>query len=254
MLHGYPQSLLAWRHQVAPLARQARVIAPDWFGWGLSERRLDTQPRYWDEVARIGKLMDALSVERCAIMAHDYGGHLAIGFAARFPERVSHLAVLNSRAHLTFPIKAFVQFGIFCALARTAPGRALVRRLPIGAFTRAALRQEAAARGVFDEALIEHYAGWMSSPEGRRWLAVYFQHYAIPRRRDHTGLPGDIACPVSLIWGDEDPYCPFFIAEDLARLVPHARVVRVPGAGHFVMEERPDEVLRALLNLLNRSN
>lgn len=71
--------------------------------------------------------------------------------------------------------------------------------------------------------------------------------------------PGDVAarlpavrCPVAIIWGDRDPYCPFAIAEDLARRIPGGALTRLAGADHYVMEERPDEVTRALQDLLAR--
>jgi pimeloyl-ACP methyl ester carboxylesterase len=60
LLHGYPQSHWCWRRVVAPLAATHRVLAPDWIGWGDSERSLRVAPVYDDEVARLERLLDAL--------------------------------------------------------------------------------------------------------------------------------------------------------------------------------------------------
>src|SRR5688500_4568944 len=92
LLHGYPQSRLAWRHQLPELARTHRVVAPDWCGWGESGRSLAASFRYEDEVARLGRLLDALSIERANLVVHDYGGLLGLGFAAAHPSRVLRLA------------------------------------------------------------------------------------------------------------------------------------------------------------------
>src|SRR5262245_3727958 len=74
LLHGYPQSHLCWQFHAKELAKTHRVIAPDWFGWGESERSLAITPEYSAEVDRIGLLADALKLDRFNLAGHDYGG------------------------------------------------------------------------------------------------------------------------------------------------------------------------------------
>lgn len=64
LLHGYPQNHRAWRHQQAALSRDRRVIAPDWLGWGDSDRRSDLSCAFDVEIARVAALLDALGLER----------------------------------------------------------------------------------------------------------------------------------------------------------------------------------------------
>jgi len=251
LLHGYPQSLLTWRHQIPTLSEQARVIAPDWFGWGLSERGFDMPARYWDEVGRIGLLLDAVGVERCTLVGHDYGGFLGLGFATRFPKRVARLSILNSRAHRTFPQPTYAQFAALCFAARMPGLRELVRLVPLGKLNAALLRRNIAL-GCFDEDLLGHYVGWMDTPVGRQWLIHFFRYYEMPARPELDAAIENITCPTDIIWGDRDPYCPFSIGRDLAARIPDARLVVIEGADHYVMEERPDEVLAGLLQLLER--
>lgn len=54
-----------------------------------------------------------------------------------------------------------------------------------------------------------------------------------------------------MIWGERDPYIPWRTARQLVAAIPRAELVRLPGADHYVMEERPDEVSAALLDLLS---
>src|SRR5262245_33964084 len=110
LLHGYPESRLHWRHQFEALAANHRVIAPDWRGWGESDRPLDLSFRYDDEVERVCRFLDAVGAPRTAIAAHDYGAHLSVGLVARHPERVTRLTLLNSRAHSTFPGAPWLMF------------------------------------------------------------------------------------------------------------------------------------------------
>lgn len=251
LLHGYPQSHLAWRHQIPSLAGTHRVIAPDWFGWGRSERGLRHPARYWDEVARIVRLLDTLGLGAVSIAGHDYGGFLSLGFALRYPDRVRRLAVLNSRAHRTFPQPAYALFGVLAWAARRRALRSLAARAPHYAINRALMAGHV-ARGVFDEAQRDRYIGWMRTRAGRRWLIHFMRYYEMPARADLAPHLGAIDCPAAMIWGDRDPYCPASIGKDLAARLPAGRFVRVAGADHFVMEERPDEVTGALRSLLAR--
>ena len=53
-----------------------------------------------------------------------------------------------------------------------------------------------------------------------------------------------------MIWGDRDAYIPFETARELADRIPGATLTRLRGGDHYIMEERPDEVTAALLELL----
>lgn len=251
LLHGYPQSLLTWRHQIPVLAKTHRVIAVDWFGWGESERGLNLAPRYWDEVTRIGQLLDTLGLQNCNLLGHDYGGFLALGFAQKYPERIKRLAIINSRAHRTFPVTTYLSFWVFCALARLPFLRQILQFVPFGRIHRHALG-EYVRRGCFDEEVLEQYLSWMDERAGRRWLGHYFRYYELPKRADLQKGLGDIACPSSVIWGDRDPACPWSIAKDLAKKLPQAELTRIEHGSHYIMEERSDEVTKALKKLLDR--
>ena len=101
LLHGYPQSASCWRHQIAALADNHHVVAPDWPGFGRSDPPL-TPPTYDNETDRIERLVQQLGWQRFNLCAHDYGGFVGPGYAIRHPERVLRLALLNTRAHGAF--------------------------------------------------------------------------------------------------------------------------------------------------------
>jgi pimeloyl-ACP methyl ester carboxylesterase len=251
LLHGYPQDHRCWRHQIAALSRRYRVIAPDWLGWGTSERSLQHVPEYSIEVARISMFLGALGLERVNLIAHDYGGFLGLGFVTAHPKRVLRFGILNSRAHRTFSRLTYPLFALQCFMARRRGLRGLLERLPMGPIHRAMLAPYV-RKGCFDRALLDAYVGWLDTFEGRRWLAHYFAHYdPRPRAELDRGL-GAIRMPTAVIWGDRDPYLPFSIAEDLGARIAGATVVRLRGADHYPMEERPDDVTRALEVLLER--
>ena len=252
LLHGYPQSHECWRHQIPALAQRRRVIAPDWLGWGASERSLALDCTYDEEVARLGRLFDALDLRAFDLAVHDYGGFLGLGFLLRHPERVRRFAILNSRAHRTFPWPYYQQFALMSFLGRRPLVRPLLTQLPLGTIHRRSLATHV-RKGCFDAAQLDRYVGWMDDPAGRRWLAHFFAGYDVAVRAELSAGLGRIRAPTAVIWGDRDPYCPFATAEDLATRIPGARLHRIAGADHYVMEERPPEVLTALAAWLDQS-
>jgi pimeloyl-ACP methyl ester carboxylesterase len=240
LLHGYPADHRCWRHQVPALSARHRVITPD-----LS---FD----YDTEVARLGRLLDALELDAVNLAGHDYGGFLALGFAENHPGRVRRLALLNSRAHATFTPRWYAAFSLISLLGRSPVLRRPARHLPYAALHRRALAPLVRA-GHLDPHVLDGYVGWMAQPEGRRWLLHYFGDYRTPARPELRRRLRDIGCPTAVVWGRADPYLSPAIATELAGSVPRAELTMLADAGHWVMDERPAAVTEALGRLLERT-
>lgn len=251
LLHGYPQTHRCWRAVTARLAKSHRVIAPDWVGSGESERSMTSRPNYECEVARIGMVLDALSLERVNYICHDYGGFLGLGFALAHERRLLRLAVINSRAQGNFAPFSYALFNAFSAIARLPGGEVMLALLPLYTMHRRSL-QRYVANGSFSQDDLETYIGYMRTFAGRRWLGHVYRYFQATRRRGlREGLPR-LRTPTAVIWGDRDPYSPVKIGLELANLIPGATFHRLAGADHFSPEERPDDVSDALLQLLRR--
>ena len=248
LLHGYPQSASCWRHQIPALAAHHRVIAADWPGFGRSGPP-DSPATYDAEVERIDRLADSFGLDRFNLIGHDYGGFLGLGYVLRRPDRVMRLALLNTRAHNIFR-PWFYRFSLGQHwVAVHAP--AVARRLPLRRLHHLVLRPYRRL-GCFDDALEDEYLGWMDTPRGRRTFVEFFKHYHVPAVPELAAGLGRIGCPTAIIWGDRDRYIPFATARELAESIPGATLTRLTGGDHYIMEERPDEVTAALLELLAR--
>jgi pimeloyl-ACP methyl ester carboxylesterase len=97
LLHGFPDSWQLWRHQIAALtAAGHRVIAPDLRGFGKSSKPAGVEDyRMRTLVTDVVGLLDALGVERAAVVGHDWGASLAWVLAMFQPDRVSRLAAVS---------------------------------------------------------------------------------------------------------------------------------------------------------------
>jgi haloacetate dehalogenase len=95
LLHGFPETWYAWRHQLPILAKHCRAIAPDLRGYGETQKPSSGYEK--KTMARdILGLMHHLGTERAAVIGHDRGARVALRLAKDFPEAVSRFAALDN--------------------------------------------------------------------------------------------------------------------------------------------------------------
>lgn len=121
MAHGNPTWSYLYRHFIPPLVKAGyRAIAPDHLGFGRSEKpdsaELYRIPRH---AARMEALLESLDLKNATVVVQDWGGPIGLSWAARHPERVGRLAILNTFAHrppekvqLPLPLKLFRMPGL----------------------------------------------------------------------------------------------------------------------------------------------
>ena len=95
LIHGFPETSYSWRHQLAALSEHYAVFAPDTRGFGQTDKpgiRVTRQILAQDVI----NFMDALGIERAAIVGHDWGGIIAFKLAIDWPHRITRLALLDT--------------------------------------------------------------------------------------------------------------------------------------------------------------
>ncbi len=241
LLHGWPTSSFLWREVMRPIARGNRVIALDLPGFGLSDKPLDASYsfRYYEAV--LDGALAALDVETTSLAVHDLGGPLGLYWACRHPERVRRLAILNTLVYADFSW-AVVLFVAACRLpgirSFMASSWGLKQAMRIGVADRQRLSEEAilgvqAPFTTRDARLALLKAGTNLSPKGFREIA--------------DKLP-TLEVPVRIVYGERDRILPD-VAETMRRVqqdLPQAEVTALADCGHFLQEERPEEVGRLL--------
>jgi cis-3-alkyl-4-acyloxetan-2-one decarboxylase len=249
MVHGNPTWSYYYRHLVASLRGTHRCVVPDHIGCGLSdhpgedrypyrfERRVDDLERVIDHCSLTGKI---------TLVVHDWGGMIGMAWAVRHPQRIERLVIMNTSGfHL--PTATSVPFSLH--LSRSILGAFCVRGLNM--FCRGALRYCATERKLTSgekSAYLAPYDSW----ENR--LAVHRFIQDIPIRPEDPGY--DIVTgvqdgleqfrdtPTLLLWGMKDfVFDPAYL-DEFERRMPNAKVHRFAGAGHYVMEDRREDVCR----------
>ena len=97
LLHGEPSWAFLYRKLVPPIAEVARVIAPDYFGFGRSDKPIRVEDYSYDfHHASIERLVDELDLRAATVVVQDWGGPIGLRLAVEHPARVARLVILNT--------------------------------------------------------------------------------------------------------------------------------------------------------------
>jgi pimeloyl-ACP methyl ester carboxylesterase len=246
LLHGLGASNFSWRHNLAPLGRHFRVLAPDLPPHGRSPAPLDGDYALEALTAGIIGFLDRRGLSRVAVAGNSLGGSLALLLARDYPERVSALALLAPAAALTrLP-------WIFYPLRLPVLGRFMAPL--VGPW-------------IIPPALHLIYHRWeLITPEVVAGYALPFRE--LPRRlalarlsRQLTIWPlgqvelllRQIRQPLTLVWGARDRILPAAQAHWLRARLPEAGFHLLPRVGHAPQEEAPGAVNKIIIDFLTRS-
>jgi pimeloyl-ACP methyl ester carboxylesterase len=242
LLHGYPDNLQIWAALAPLLATSAQVIAFDWPGLGESDPWPGAvTPEHM--AARVVALLDHWGLPRASLLAHDMGGQPALACAARHPERVERLVVMNSLVlpdeDTSWEIKVLRRYGwnrfVLRRLARAVFWRAERTSLPPGQRLPAGLRGEL----------------WRSFRRKEVRACVARLCAAYQGTLDQLpALYEQIECPTLVLWGRRDRHFPPAHAQRLQEAILHAHVEVLPEGEHWMAWHAADAVAERVASFL----
>ena len=242
LLHGYPDNLQIWCKAAPQLAEHFEVLAVDWPGLGYSDPWPGgATPMHLAD--RLRQLLDAWLIERASVVGLDMGGQPALAFAARHPQRIQRLVVVNSlvfgEEETSWEIRILRKFGWNRFILRWLPGvvfrRAERTFLPRGVRLPSELRAdlwESFRRRAVRRFLIKMCAGYQGTLP--RLPALYRQ----------------ITCPTLVLWGEQDRHFPPVQAARLHAAVAGSCLHLLPGGTHWMAWHRADEVAGRIRSFL----
>ena len=257
MLHGNPTWSFFFRDLVLGLRATHRVIVPDHIGCGLSDKPDDKSYSYTlrRRVDDLAALIDQLEVKgRVTLLMHDWGGMIGMAYAARFPERINRIVLLNTAAfHL--PKTKRLPWSLWLC-RRTPLGELIIRD---SALFISVLARWAVCRPLM-QAVREGYLWPYRLPDERTGLYHFVQD--IPLHADDPGyalvsevqaaLPQFNLKPCLICWGDKDFVFDHHFLREWQRILPAAEVHRFADAGHYVLEDAGARILPLVQDFLAR--
>ncbi|WP_067064713.1 alpha/beta fold hydrolase [Roseateles chitosanitabidus] len=249
LLHGFGETGDMWAPLAAELARHHRVIVPDLRGMGLSSRPAGGYDKL-TQARDLARLLDALGIRQVALVTHDIGNMVGYAFAASHPARVSRFALIDAPLPGIGPWDEIARrhavwhWSFWGADAeRLVAGR---ERIYLDRFW----NELAAPGNRYPEAAREHYAELYARPGAMH--AAFEQFKAFDQDViDNRALQarGRLTMPVLAVGGGRS-YGPR-MAEIMREVADDVIGVVIPGSGHWVLEERPAEVIPAVRDFLD---
>jgi pimeloyl-ACP methyl ester carboxylesterase len=247
LIHGLVGSSVNWRKNIGTLAQEASVYAIDLINAGRSQRVRDIDAGLEATADRIAAVMDTLGLQDADIAGHSHGGAAALMFAARHPERVRSLILFAPANPFCTSPDTMIRF------YSSFPGRMLAKLAP---YVPLRMKIIAVGRMYGDPARI-----------GEDCVQKYIDELRVPGTIDHilaivgcwfsdmaklrTILPQVADVPTLLLWGDRDRAVSAASGVRLKQAIGCELIV-VPGGGHVLFEEMPQESNEIMLEWLRR--
>ena len=233
MLHGAGFDHSTWALHSRWFAHHGySVLAPDLPAHGRSSGA--PLPTIADMADWTAALLDAAGAAKAKLVGHSMGSLISLETAARHPAKVSALGLIGTAATMTV--------GPDLLKAAEANDRAAIDMVSIWG-----LGFQAELGGSLAPGLWMH-SGAQRLLEQCRPGVLFNDLAACNAYQNALTAAAGITVPTTVILGERDMMTPAKAGKALAAAVPNARTVVLPGAGHMMMAERPDELLEALKN------
>ncbi|MGQ0634943.1 MAG: alpha/beta fold hydrolase [Planctomycetaceae bacterium] len=252
-VHGNPTWSFAWRNAIKALSGRYRVIAVDHIGCGFSDKPQQYDYRLQTHAENLSRFVGGLELRNVTLLAHDWGGAIGLTVATSMPERFARFVLFNTAAFRSqrMPWRiAVCRWPLFGPLG--------VRGLNL--FARAALSMAVCRKERLTPAIRAGYLAPYGSWAERIAILRFVQD--IPLDATHPSyealcalearLPLLAGRPMLFVWGLRDwCFTPEFLDEFLQRF-PQAEALRLPEAGHYVLEDAHELALPRIAEFLER--
>jgi epoxide hydrolase 4 len=256
-LHGFPEAAFVWDELLEHFGGCFRCIAPNLRGFAGSSAPLEVEAyRARHLVGDVRALIEQLGPRAAALIAHDWGGALAWGLAAQHPDAIERLVIVNSPHPATFlrelrdnpaqqAASAYMNFLCRPDAEALLAANDFARMWPFFTNMGAADASHPGGGWLTEEVRQRYREVW------QRGLAGGCNYYrASPLRPPKSAtdkimtleLPSDmvtVRLPTLVLWAEGDTALPPALLDGLDTFVPDMRLVRVPGATHWILHERP---------------
>lgn len=244
LLHGLPGSAASWDPVLRRLGAEVDVLVPDLLGFGASAKPTDLRALHAvGQAESLLDVLDALELSSVTVVGHDFGGPVALALLALAPERINGLGLLATNAFpdapVPFPLSTIGWPGLGRVAAPALFSRPSFRLMLLTGVGSPRVRLDPAA-ALGDDAQLRSIRTIFEGSL-RHLEELYTPVEAALRACDVPGI---------VLWGARDP---FFSVEQGQRTADAfgARFTALHGAGHFLPEERPAEVVEGVRQLLH---
>ena len=247
LVHGTPTWSFEYRHVIRAARSSSRCIAPDHLGFGLSDRPRQAGYTPDAHARRLREFVDALGLDRFALVVHDYGG--PIGLPLALSGRVTRLVLLNT---WMWPFDDDKEMTNRARFVRGGLGRWMYRHL--NASLKLLMPSAYADKARLTRSIHRQYLEPFRNKDDRvlvLWpLAYALLGSSAYYRELYSQIDKLRTIPTTIIWGLKDTAFRPHQLERWKKEMPDANVLVLDNAGHWPHEEAPSEVAEAIAEWL----
>ena len=245
LCHGNPTWSFLYRDIIRGLKDHFRCIAPDYLGFGLSDRPPGFGYRIEEHATVVGELVDQLGLDDYLTMGQDWGGPISMAVGTDRADRVRGVILGNTwfwpTDDLTTKVFSRVMGSPPMQWAILQRNFFVERLIPTGTATS------------LSDAVMAHYRGVQPSPETRAGVARFPKEILAARpllERLSRDVPAKLGSkPTLLVWGMKD--VAFRPGPNIPRMratFPDHVLVELPDAKHYIQEDAPDRISKAIMD------
>ena len=246
LLHGEPTWAYLYRKMIPPLGGVARVIVPDYFGFGRSDKPTLIADYSFDFHYRsIERLAEELDLRETTMVVQDWGGPIGLRLAVEQPERVARLVILNTGIGAgRAPSPEWLRFREFIRRVGTelVPGQLI----------------KITCVSELEDDVVDAYNAPFPTPESKAGVLAFPE--LVPTELEHpsAGKMLEVRAglerwekPALVLFSDSDPVFSPEAAERMAERIPGSGPAEIiSGAGHFLQEEKGEEIAERIIRFL----
>lgn len=246
-IHGNPSWSFQFRKVIRALSGTSRCIAPDHLGFGLSDKPRDWSYLPEDHARNLDLLLESLDLRGITLVVGDWGGPIGLSYAIRHPGRVRSIVITNT---WLWPVRDDWYYRLFSGIVGGPIGRQLIYHRNF--FVKTIMPSMFGTKSRLTPEIHRQYIEPLRNPEERKgcwvfpaqiigssdWLQSLWDSHAVLENKE-----------ILVAWGMKDIG---FRKKELDRwtsIFPGAQVIRFEDTGHFVSEERPEDLADGIRNL-----
>lgn len=245
-LHGTPEWSFGYRDLIKALRKDFRCVAPDMLGFGLSDKPAVADYTVPGHANRLENLIHELQLKNIILVANDFGAGIGMNYILNYPANVTHIILFNTwmwslkeDRHFAGPARImnswlgkllYLRFNFPVEVVMpSAFGDRKKLTKEIHGHYRKALPDAKSRVGVFAFAKeLMNASGW--------WQANWERMSSIQDK------------PFLIFWGMKDKFVPPSNLEKWKERLPDAKIITFKDAGHFVQEEKANEMIESIRN------
>lgn len=248
-VHGNPSWSFEFRNLIKDLSTTNRCIAPDHIGFGLSDKPSEWSYLPVEHAKNFEQLMESLDLEKITLIVGDWGGPIGLSYAIAHPEKIRNLVVTNT---WIWSVENDLYFQAFSGFMGGPLGKWLIEKYNF--FANNVVKAAFGDKRKLTSEIHNHYLMPLSNPEDRKGNWTFPQQIIDSSQwlnelwdKSHTLASKEIL----LAWGMKDIAFRKTELNRWTRAFPNANMIRFDDAGHFVSEEKPDELLVEIKKITN---